>query len=540
MKRIELSLCMIVRNEEKGLPRCLSSVREWVDEIVVVDTGSTDRTVEIAQAHGARVYHHPWEGDFSKHQNQSVEYASGQWALQMDGDEELQEGSGTLIREAVIDPEADAFYVTIRSYFNQGASFSTESKIRLFRRLPQIRYENIVHKQLRGYRHAKIIPSTILHYGYDLNPEEQAAKFERTSSLLMRQIEEEPESYWHRHNLAVCYASNFQYEDSIEVGLSALAKAKSQGVRNPNLLWTHYIVAASYLKLDALDRAAEFAKKALRLFGNHLDSHFVMVMVHHRLKRWAEMEHHARQFLSVQEQMQLKPETYMGAIINTAGEAWRIHVALGDFKLENGNPSDASLHFQEAVRETPVPTECLQMIGDCYKAHSLWDDAGRSYLESLKRKPENLSSLLGLGLAHKKSGKTREAGDAYRKALDTDAACLEALVNLGHIHYEQQEWEHAYECYTKAVDLEPRLLPVHLRLANLSAQKGSLETCLRCCEGILKILRIAPSKEIENRADLASLFLAIGHEMDRAGREDLFKEAMEIAVRIHPELISSH
>jgi glycosyltransferase involved in cell wall biosynthesis len=80
---------MIVKNEEACLERCLKSVCDHVDEIIIVDTGSTDGTVEIAKSYGARIYHHPWENDFSKHRNQSLSYATGGWIFQLDADEEL-------------------------------------------------------------------------------------------------------------------------------------------------------------------------------------------------------------------------------------------------------------------------------------------------------------------------------------------------------------------------------------------------------------------------------------------------------------------
>ncbi|RLB04217.1 MAG: glycosyltransferase, partial [Deltaproteobacteria bacterium] len=85
-----LSVCMIVKNEEKMLPKCLESIREVADEIIIVDTGSTDNTVAIAESFGAKVYFHPWEKDFSKHRNQSLSYATGDWILQIDADETLE------------------------------------------------------------------------------------------------------------------------------------------------------------------------------------------------------------------------------------------------------------------------------------------------------------------------------------------------------------------------------------------------------------------------------------------------------------------
>ena len=84
-----LTACMIVRNEEENIRRCLSSIVSLVDEIVVVDTGSTDNTVQIAESFGARVYHHPWQNDFSLHRNQALSYAQGQWVLIVDADEEI-------------------------------------------------------------------------------------------------------------------------------------------------------------------------------------------------------------------------------------------------------------------------------------------------------------------------------------------------------------------------------------------------------------------------------------------------------------------
>ena len=86
---LTLSLCMIVKDEEAMIGRCLEAARGAVDEIVVVDTGSTDRTVEIAESHGARVLHHVWDGDFSAARNASFEAATGDWVMYLDADEVL-------------------------------------------------------------------------------------------------------------------------------------------------------------------------------------------------------------------------------------------------------------------------------------------------------------------------------------------------------------------------------------------------------------------------------------------------------------------
>ncbi len=91
---------MIVRNESAGLPGTLAAARPWVDEIVVVDTGSTDGTREVARSHGARVVEWAWRDDFAAARNESLRHATGDWILVLDADEVLTEASGPALRAA--------------------------------------------------------------------------------------------------------------------------------------------------------------------------------------------------------------------------------------------------------------------------------------------------------------------------------------------------------------------------------------------------------------------------------------------------------
>src|SRR3972149_2146143 len=103
-----LSLCMIVKNEEKFLPACLESVKGHVDEIIIVDTGSTDRTVEIAESYNAKIYHHPWKNSFSKARNYSLKYATCDWILILDADEEIVKKDAHKLRKVIKDPVVPA------------------------------------------------------------------------------------------------------------------------------------------------------------------------------------------------------------------------------------------------------------------------------------------------------------------------------------------------------------------------------------------------------------------------------------------------
>ncbi len=168
-----LSLCMIVRNEAENLARCLQSTAGVADEIILVDTGSTDGSVALATAHGAKVFSHPWQNDFSRARNAGLEQATGEWILHLDADEELEAGSAARLRPLLERTTADAVLMVQRSLTPSGAlvRYSDLRVTRLFRNRPAYRYEQAIHEQIRPAierRGGRVVESDLLiwHYGY--------------------------------------------------------------------------------------------------------------------------------------------------------------------------------------------------------------------------------------------------------------------------------------------------------------------------------------------------------------------------------------
>jgi glycosyltransferase involved in cell wall biosynthesis len=181
-----LSAALILKNEAQRLPACLESIRTVVDEIVVVDTGSTDATVEIATAHGARVFHHPWQHDFSLHRNQSLDYATGDWVLVIDGDEVLEPGNlRALLALVHADPEVDGLAVRVDGVNEAGVVEQIEA-IRVFRR-ERGRYRYPVHNQLEGIRVCAASTAVVTAYYVGT----QAEKAARSLPMLLAMAEHE-------------------------------------------------------------------------------------------------------------------------------------------------------------------------------------------------------------------------------------------------------------------------------------------------------------------------------------------------------------
>jgi glycosyltransferase involved in cell wall biosynthesis len=197
-----LSATLIVRDEERVLSACLQSLQTLVDEIIVVDTGSTDRSVELALEQGARVFHFAWRDDFAAARNFAIEQASGAWLLYIDADERVRAGDHAATRAALEDPGALA--ARVRFYPRSG--FTAYPEHRLFRRHPHIRFKGIVHETMLPALNRLIAAGgatildcdlTIDHVGYD-GP--QTHKTGRYLKLLEEALKCDPERlylWWH-------------------------------------------------------------------------------------------------------------------------------------------------------------------------------------------------------------------------------------------------------------------------------------------------------------------------------------------------------
>ena len=196
--RPRLSLCMIVKNERATIGRCLLSVREFIDEIVVVDTGSTDGSQAIAQEYGARVIQSTWENDFSRARNQSLAAAQGVWILVLDADEYLLSEDGVALRELIATHTDSggrataAFQLVLQNLSADGRPGMLAYITRLFPNRADIRYEWPIHEQVMTSLRRAGVPvyvSTIkfLHTGY-ADQDRNRVKQLRNREILQAQI----------------------------------------------------------------------------------------------------------------------------------------------------------------------------------------------------------------------------------------------------------------------------------------------------------------------------------------------------------------
>ncbi|WP_027087265.1 glycosyltransferase family 2 protein [Cohnella panacarvi] len=201
-----ISLAMIVKNEEKYLDRCLKSAAHMVDEIIVVDTGSTDRTVEIAEQYDAKLYRFEWIDDFAAARNYSLEHVTGDWVLVLDADQYFQEDFSESIKQFTNSNAKRAGLIEIISKYEQNGQtlHSTDYMARLFPR--GARFEGRIHEQLTPLMPTVVTGLKLMHDGYF-----QTDKGTRNIPLLLKALEEEPDDAYLNFQLGKQYRGADEY-----------------------------------------------------------------------------------------------------------------------------------------------------------------------------------------------------------------------------------------------------------------------------------------------------------------------------------------
>jgi glycosyltransferase involved in cell wall biosynthesis len=258
-----LTLCMIVKNEAGNLARSLAPLLPYVDEAVVVDTGSTDGTPELAASLGGRVHHFVWSHDFSAARNFSLDQATGDWIMWLDGDNRVAEEDAALLKSLVQRPLNAVLWAT--EILEPGGGRLLQKRV--FPRHPEIRFRYRVHEQLcHPPSLAQVItPVRIYHWGYE-DKKLRQAKARRNLTYLLADLQERPEDFYLRYHLTRHHFFAGELEEAWGQ-LQVVLATPGLEAQNPEIARHARLLAA--LLRDRLDDPAG----ALRQFGDLVEQY---------------------------------------------------------------------------------------------------------------------------------------------------------------------------------------------------------------------------------------------------------------------------
>lgn len=284
----KVSLCMIAKNEEKSIGRCLSSVRDAVDEIIVVDTGSSDGTRKIAESFGAQVYEFSWTGHFADARNYGIEQARGEWILWMDADEEVDAADAPKLRDVLtMDGSHPLVFVELVNFYGSSPPHPDNAyriaHHRLFRNGCGLKFQNAIHEQLNvqevlpGLSEMMILPVKIYHYGYLDDVTAAKEKHERNMAMLQQAAKEPDPDPWIPYHLASEYFRKDEYREAFQLVNHSIAEFLRKGRMPPSMLYK--LKYASLLALGSYEGAWPGIDRAIAMYPDYVDLHFYKGMI---------------------------------------------------------------------------------------------------------------------------------------------------------------------------------------------------------------------------------------------------------------------
>lgn len=387
----QVSLCMIVKDEEEYLPKCLASINDIVDEIVIVDTGSSDKTVEIAKNFGAKVYYFKWSNNFSEARNESLKYATKDWIFILDADDELtleSKENFKMLLSSELDEKAIYHFETLSYY---GSSIEKDNiavnlNPRLFKNNRGIHYEGEVHNQLissEGDYNAVCKEIKIHHYGYIDKRIVSKDKRNRNIYILNEQIKKNPNNGFAYFNLGNEYGALDDMNKALEYYYKAYESFNPR-TGYSSLLILRIII--SNLRLRHYDEALKFVDIGVLHYPECTDFYFYQALI---LK---ELDRPTLQIKALEKCIELgEPPSELKFVLGTW--SYRAYYELGKIYMKYKDYYTAYDYYIDALKFKPDYIEPLYDIALVLKAQNLSPEEIKKIIE--KFFPENKKIYYG-------------------------------------------------------------------------------------------------------------------------------------------------
>jgi len=433
-----LSVCMIVKDEEQFLEDCLKSVREVADQIVVVDTGSTDRTVEIARSFNAEIHNFTWQNNFSAARNESIRYATSDWILWLDADERLMpESVPDLLKLLRPEPKPLAYVLQIHNLQKDGRNYKLSGAHRLFTNHRAISFNGRIHEQvvyslaaLKGEERECDV--RLLHLGYGLEAEVQNKKNKRNRKLLERMVREEPNNAYAHFTLAQNYGLTGEPVKALKHYKIAYKLQNFSKPMQASLLNT---MAETELQLKKTESATTHCHRSIQLIPNQVGAYYLLY------------------------KMALNTQNIQPAL------KWILKLELNNSKIKkSGRQISTDVFLDEILLGSEIAGLYIK-----YKQHDKALDYLRRLLKNYPDSDEIKRNMLQIGTD---SGDFDLAETILKEVQPVELALYWDL--LGLVLLKRQKFNEAISAYEHLFKIQPEHMPTVKKLAGLYAKTGDM------------------------------------------------------------------
>jgi tetratricopeptide (TPR) repeat protein len=430
--RPSVSLCLIVKNEKANLPDCLASAADLVGEVIVVDTGSTDGTREIATRLGARVFEFPWIDDFAAARNESIRHATGDWIFWLDADDWLDNENRRKLETlfAELKNENIAYVMKCLCLCDAAREPGSEmvvDHVRLFRNHPQIRWKYRVHEQIlpavrRQSGQVRWADVTIHHVGYK-DPVLRRSKLERDLRLLQREVADQPDDPFVLFNLGSEYAELKRPDEALPLLKRSLELSHPSDSIVRKL---HALIVQCHRRLERTSEALEACRSGRMVYPDDAELLFQEGLILRGLGDRAGAEACLLRLLQSREDDHF-------ASVDPGLRGYKARHNLAVLYQEQGRVIEAEVQWKSVTEERPEFTPARLGLGELYLSQGRWSDL-EAVLDRLDASP---SVQLEAEVLRARSALARtdynEARRVLEKAIAQSPNALRPRVVLSHV-----------------------------------------------------------------------------------------------------------
>lgn len=519
-----ISLCMIVRDSARTLEACLASIRPWVDELVIVDTGSIDDTPEIARRFGARVSFFPWCDDFSAARNESLRHARGKWLLWMDSDDTISPDNGRFLRQLVEQAHDDSVLAFILQVHCPGPDnhghrdVTVVDHVKLLRNVPGMRFEGRIHEQvLPAIRRlgGRIGWTDVFveHSGSDHSREGQAKKLARDLRILLLEQAERPDHPFTLFNLGMTYSELKRYPDAV---VALRDSIRLSGPNESHLRKAYALLIHSLVESGAVTEATQACAEALARFPEDPELQF----------RRGMLAFDANDFdtaIASYQAVLRKPEERFFASIDQGivGYKARHNLALVYAELQQWD--EAEREWREVLRSRPSFRIGWRCLADSLIRQEKWDDL-QVVIEQLAQGPVRAEAFLLDAKAALARGDSDRAREMFRRAMSDETADEQPLRSLCQLDFEQGPLPEAERSLRQLVARCPDEASAHHNLATVLLRQGRRQEAVECYQTALRL-----------RPNWAPTHLQLGYAWRELGRHDEAAAAWRAVLDLAPD-----
>lgn len=402
-----LSIAMIVKNEERNIERCLNAIKRLDDklkyEIVIVDTGSEDSTLDIARQYTQNIYEHEWNDNFADMRNKSINYCKGEWILVLDADEVL-ENPESLVEffKKEINKKYNSATIKFKNIFTENENkYVMCSMVRLFKRCKELKYSGNIHEQPQIIAPTLTTDISVLHYGYSRTDYTlMKYKYERNKKLLLDELktnQTKSQKVYTYFQLAQTYGMAnkiFEATESIYKAFEIVQKSNEK----KKYLYVYHFLGMNLLSKGNFKKAIEIAEEAIKYSKIHLDFYYILGKAYGALNKYEQANKYYDKYFELHKKLEdgyivedlsvnngsfcnkqdvLKDKiicNFNNKNINTIEDTFN--------QLDNDNDKK---QLQEIYLYALIKNNKIKEIREYFNEHEILDDIIQSFINAIDR-----------------------------------------------------------------------------------------------------------------------------------------------------------